>query len=150
MEQAMSRAVGHGTLRVRSLRELRDARGNRLSVVAAVQCWTRSLLPSTATDAVLIFLLHGERVRAVHEVIGLHSGKADLVRDAFRAAIVFGATRIVLAHLTRAALPSDADSDAVRLLRNAGAVVGISVLDPVVVDVCAPGDRRTVAPIQRA
>jgi DNA repair protein RadC len=145
MEQATTRAVGHGTLRVRSLRELRDARGDRLSVATAVQCWTRSLLPAATTDAVLVFLIHEDRVRAVHEVSVSRDGK-ELVRDTFRAAIVFGATRIVLAHyLTRDVRALAADSDAVRLLRNAGAVVGIAVLDPVIVDVRATDDHAAAA-----
>jgi DNA repair protein RadC len=143
MEQGTASAVGRGTLRVRSLRELRDERGDRLSVAAAVHCWTRSLLPAVTmgTGTVLLFLLQEDRVRAVHEVSVLRGGQT-LVRQAFRAAIVFGATRIVLAHHRPCGEASiRAEAELMRLLRSAGAVVGISVLDPVVVE--AP-ERRTV------
>lgn len=144
MEQVTTNGVRRGTLMVRSLRELQDHRGDRVPAAAAIERWTRKLLPLNRQDAVLVFLLDkAERVRAVHELAATGAG-AQLVRDAFRAAIVFDAARIVLVYSSRRFHAAETSSETDRLLRRAARLLGMSVAVMVRADLGEAGARTCV------
>lgn len=129
MDQVTTGGVRQGSLMVRSLRELQDKRGARVPVEQAIGCWTQKLMAAGARKGVLVFLVGGDgRVRGVHEV-AFPCASDRLVREAFRAAIVFDAKQVVLVCCGSCRRHSiEACPETMRLLRAAAALLGITTV----------------------
>lgn len=129
MEHVTTGSVRQGSLMVRSLRELQDERGARVPVDEAIGRWMQKLMAASTRKVILVFLVDGNgRVRGVHEVAFPCAG-ARLVREVFRAAIVFDAAQVVLVCCgSRSCHSFEACPETMRLLRSAAAVLGITTV----------------------
>lgn len=132
-QRSAAAALKKVSLRVRTLRGLRAplAEPEELAATAA------SLLRFEGQEVLLVFFLDGNGVAtAVHEAF---RGTVDrcLVhpREIYRAAIVYGASRIALAHNHPCgdAAPSLADATVTSGIWEAGEVLGIPLVDHVIV-----------------
>jgi DNA repair protein RadC len=126
-------ALKQVSLRVRTLRRRRAplAEPEALAKAAA------KLLRFEGQEVILVFCLDANSVAtAVHEAF---RGTVDRclvhAREVFRAAIVYGASRIVLAHNHPCgdASPSVADATVTSAIWEAGEILGIRLVDHVIV-----------------
>jgi DNA repair protein RadC len=130
-------AIKEVGLRVRRLRACDALCDRTLTAPEAVARLANTLLRFEDQEVVLVFFVDGaKRVIAVHEVARGTIDECKLhPREVFRAAIVYGAKSIILAHNhpSGRAEPSLPDLDVTRCIHSAGRVLGIELLDHVIV-----------------
>jgi DNA repair protein RadC len=95
------------------------------------------LLNDAATERFLMFFLNSKNVVEDYTEVSVGSMNVSVVhpRDAFRAAVIYGANAVVLAHNHPSGnpTPSRDDRECTRRMVQAGKILGIRVLDHIVV-----------------
>ena len=122
--------------RVSVVREKTD-RYPRISNSKELQAITRELLADAATERFLVFFMDSKnRITGFNESsVGSLNVSVVHPRDTMRAAVIQGASAIVLAHNHPSGdpTPSREDRECTKRLCHAGRILGIRVLDHIVV-----------------